>query len=43
MITFLLSIVALIAGYLFYGRVVEHIFAPDDRPTQATTCADGID
>ena len=43
MITFLLSIVALIAGYLFYGRFVEHIFAPDDRPTPATTCADGID
>lgn len=43
MITFLLSVVALIAGYLFYGRFVEHIFAPDDRPTPAITCADGID
>ena len=34
---------ALIAGYLIYGRVVEHIFKPDDRPTPAVAHADGVD
>ena len=33
MITFVLSLIALVAGYLIYGRIVERIFAPDDRPT----------
>ena len=27
MISFVLSLVALILGYLFYGRFVEHVFA----------------
>ena len=35
MITFLLSLVALVLGYLFYGRFVERVFAPDDRVTPA--------
>lgn len=43
MITFLISFVALIVGYLFYGRFVERVFAPDDRPTPAVAQADGID
>ena len=43
MITFLISVVALIVGYIFYGRFVERVFAPDDRPTPAVTSADGID
>lgn len=43
MITFLISIVALIAGYAVYGRFVERVFAPDDRPTPAVANADGID
>ena len=43
MITFLLSLILLIVGYFVYGRIVEHIFGPDDRPTPAVQKADGID
>ena len=43
MITFLISVVALILGYFVYGRFVERVFAPDSRPTPAVTKADGID
>ncbi len=44
MITFLLSIVALILGYFFYGAFVEKVFGIDtSRPTPATTQADGVD
>jgi len=44
MITFLLSIVALVLGYLIYGRFVEKVFVIDTtRPTPATTQADGVD
>ena len=31
MITFTLCLLALVAGYFIYGRVVERIFGPDDR------------
>lgn len=43
MITFTLSLVALVVGYLVYGRMVERIFAPDNRPTPAVSMADGVD
>lgn len=43
MITFIISLVALVAGYFIYGRVVERIFAPDGRPTPAVSMADGVD
>ena len=43
MISFLLSLVALVIGYLFYGRFVERVFAPDDRVTPAVAKADGLD
>lgn len=43
MVSFMLSLVALVLGYLFYGRFVAHIFGPDDRPTPALTKADGVD
>ncbi len=44
MISFVLSIVALILGYMFYGKLVEKIFGMDDsRETPATTMADGVD
>ena len=43
MITFSLSFLALILGYLFYGRFVAHIFGPDDRVTPAVAKADGMD
>jgi len=43
MISFSLSIVALIIGYLVYGRFVERVFGPDDRVTPAVSKADGLD
>jgi len=43
MITFTLSLVALVVGYLVYGRIIERVFAPDDRPTPAVSKADGVD
>ena len=43
MITFALSLVALILGYCLYGRFVERVFGPDDRPTPAVAKADGVD
>ena len=43
MISFSLSLVALVLGYLLYGRFVEKVFAPDDRVTPAVAKADGID
>lgn len=43
MITFILSLVALVAGYFIYGRLVERVFAPDNRPTPAVSKADGVD
>ena len=43
MITFILSLVALILGYFLYGRFVERVFGPDDRETPAVAKADGVD
>lgn len=43
MITFLISVIALIVGYMIYGRVVERVFGPDNRPTPAVSKADGVD
>ena len=43
MISLVLSIVFLAAGYCIYGRVVENIFLPDDRPTPAERLNDGVD
>lgn len=43
MISFTLSLLALIVGYLIYGRFVEHVFGPDNRPTPAVAKADGVD
>ncbi|MBQ9645619.1 MAG: carbon starvation protein A [Prevotella sp.] len=43
MISFLVSLVALLLGYLLYGRFVERVFGPDDRPTPAVAQADGVD
>ena len=43
MISFLVSLVALVLGYLFYGRFVERVFGPDDRVTPAVAKADGVD
>lgn len=43
MITFLISLVALIVGYILYGKFVERVFGPDDRLTPAVAKADGVD
>ena len=43
MISFVLALVALIVGYLLYGRFVEHVFGPTDNPTPAAAHPDGID
>jgi len=44
MITFLLSIIALILGYFLYGRLVERIFGIDpSRSTPAMNQNDGVD
>ena len=43
MITFFISFVALVLGYLLYGKFVSKVFAPDDRKTPAVAINDGID
>lgn len=44
MFSFLISLAALILGYLLYGRFVEKSFGPDpSRPTPAVSMADGVD
>src|SRR5574344_1923224 len=44
MISFVLSLLALLAGYLFYGKFIEKIFGPDPkRLTPAIAKSDGVD
>lgn len=43
MISFFLALVCLIAAYFVYGKFVERVFGPDDRPTPALTKNDGVD
>ncbi len=43
MISFAISLLALVLGYVLYGRFVERVFSPDNRPTPAVTMADGVD
>ena len=43
MISFTLSFLALILGYILYGRFVEKVFGPDNRKTPAIAKADGLD
>ena len=43
MLWFLGGIVFLILGYFTYGKLVERILAPDDRPTPAVANPDGVD
>ena len=43
MITFIISLLALVVGYVVYGKLVERVFSPDDRVTPAVSCADGVD
>ena len=44
MFSFLISVAALVVGYLLYGRFVDRMFGPDPkRETPAVTKADGVD
>lgn len=43
MITFILGIIILFLGYLFYSRFVDKIFTPDDRLTPAHKNKDNVD
>ena len=43
MISFIMGVVLLIAGYFTYGKVVERLIGPDDRRTPAYTKEDGVD
>lgn len=44
MITLLISVVALILGYVFYSRYIERVFGADpERKTPAITMPDGVD
>ena len=43
MISFTLSLIALLLGYALYGRFVERVFGPDNRVTPAVAKADGLD
>ena len=44
MVTFVISLIALLLGYLFYGTLVEKVFRPDDsRTAPCFSKADGVD
>ena len=43
MISLFISLAVLFIGYILYGKVVEKVFSPDDRPTPAVTVNDGVD
>ena len=44
MYSFIISVAALLLGYLFYGKFVERIFGPSPaRPTPAMAHPDGVD
>ena len=43
MISFLLSLVALVLGYFVYGKIVERIVQPTDCATPAVRLSDGVD
>ena len=44
MVTFCISLLCLVLGYVFYGAVVEKVFGVEpDRPTPCYTQGDGVD
>ncbi len=43
MILFFIGIIMLVVGYFTYGKLVEKIIGPDNRPTPAITKCDGVD
>ena len=43
MISLILSLAVLLAGFAVYGRLTEKVFGPDGRPTPAAAVNDGVD
>lgn len=43
MVTFVIALLILLAGYQLYGRLVERIIDPTDQPTPAIAHPDGVD
>ena len=43
MISLIIALAVLIAGYIIYGRFTEKIFSPDERMTPAVLKHDGVD
>ena len=43
MISFILALIVLTAGYFLYGKLTENAFGPDDRTTPAVAINDGVD
>ena len=43
MFSFILSVAALLVGYLIYGKIAEKNFCPDERQTPAIRIDDGVD
>ena len=43
MLTFLIGLLILILGYIFYSRYIDRVFFPDDRKTPANELNDGVD
>ena len=43
MITFILGILILFLGYIFYSKYINNIFEPSDKETPANVLNDGVD
>ena len=43
MLYFITGLLLLAAGYFFYGKLVEKLIGPDDRPVPSKTRFDGVD
>ena len=43
MISLIIALIVLLAGYCIYGRFAEKVFGPDDRKTPAIEINDGVD
>ena len=43
MTAFLVALLALIGGYFIYGKIVDNLFGPTDKPTPAMVHNDGVD
>ena len=43
MVTFLGALLTLVVGYFVYGKIVDNIFGPTDKPTPALVHNDGVD